>query len=221
MTHPTRTLPPRAAAGARGWTDERIEKLKVLAAQGLSMSQIAKQLGGGLSRNAVTGKLHRLGLNGLSQASTPGSRKPKVAAPKAERPIRSEAQERADGLRAPPVKRATKGGKVSFNFRDAGSAPRPTTNADGEPIQAGEPWVPLSRYDRAFQPLAGTEPRPFFERQVGQCRWPIDGADGEFLACCASSGVKNYCETHHALGHTASVRKPSGEDLIRAFRRVA
>ncbi|WP_064737295.1 GcrA family cell cycle regulator [Bradyrhizobium sp. Ai1a-2] len=47
------------------WTDERVEQLKNLFAAGLSSSQIAAELGGGISRNAVIGKVHRLGLNGL------------------------------------------------------------------------------------------------------------------------------------------------------------
>ena len=44
-----------------GWTDERVELLKRLWLDGLSASQIAKQLGG-VTRNAVIGKVHRLGL---------------------------------------------------------------------------------------------------------------------------------------------------------------
>ncbi|RMF73585.1 MAG: global cell cycle regulator GcrA-like protein [Alphaproteobacteria bacterium] len=44
------------------WTDEKIELLKKLWAKGLSASQIAKELGDGISRNAVIGKVHRLGL---------------------------------------------------------------------------------------------------------------------------------------------------------------
>lgn len=44
-----------------GWTDERVELLKELWGKGLSASQIAVQLGG-VSRNAVIGKAHRLGL---------------------------------------------------------------------------------------------------------------------------------------------------------------
>jgi GcrA cell cycle regulator len=43
------------------WTDERIEKLKNLWSEGLSASQIAGRLGG-VTRNAVIGKVHRLGL---------------------------------------------------------------------------------------------------------------------------------------------------------------
>jgi GcrA cell cycle regulator len=46
-----------------GWTDERVEQLKSLWADGLSASQIARALGG-VTRNAVIGKVHRLGLAG-------------------------------------------------------------------------------------------------------------------------------------------------------------
>lgn len=46
-----------------GWTDERVEQLKGLWNEGLSASQIARALGG-VSRNAVIGKVHRLGLAG-------------------------------------------------------------------------------------------------------------------------------------------------------------
>ncbi len=49
------------------WTDERVEKLKKLWADGLSASQIAAQLGG-VSRNAVIGKVHRLNLPGRAKS---------------------------------------------------------------------------------------------------------------------------------------------------------
>ena len=45
------------------WTDERVELLKKLWSDGLSASQIATELGG-ITRNAVIGKVHRLGLSG-------------------------------------------------------------------------------------------------------------------------------------------------------------
>ena len=44
------------------WTDERVETLKRMWAEGQSASQIAKELGG-VTRNAVIGKVHRLGLS--------------------------------------------------------------------------------------------------------------------------------------------------------------
>jgi GcrA cell cycle regulator len=44
------------------WTDERIEQLKQMWDKGMSASQIAEALAGGITRNAVIGKAHRLGL---------------------------------------------------------------------------------------------------------------------------------------------------------------
>lgn len=49
------------------WTSERIEELRRLWADGMSASQIATSLGG-VSRNAVIGKVHRLGLSGRVKA---------------------------------------------------------------------------------------------------------------------------------------------------------
>lgn len=45
------------------WTEERVDQLKKLWAEGLSASQIARTMGG-VTRNAVIGKVHRLGLSG-------------------------------------------------------------------------------------------------------------------------------------------------------------
>jgi len=62
------------------WTDERVETLKKLWAEGLSASQIAAALGG-VTRNAVIGKVHRLGLSGRAKApssAAPRPRKPRV-----------------------------------------------------------------------------------------------------------------------------------------------
>lgn len=46
------------------WTDERVELLRKLWGEGLSASQCARHIGGGFSRNAVIGKVTRLGLPG-------------------------------------------------------------------------------------------------------------------------------------------------------------
>src|ERR1700683_4208969 len=58
-----------------GWSDERVELWKKLWLDGLSASQIAKQLGG-VTRNAVIGKVHRLGLAG--RASPSRSERPRL-----------------------------------------------------------------------------------------------------------------------------------------------
>lgn len=62
------------------WTDERVELLTKLWAEGLSASQIAAQLGG-VSRNAVIGKVHRLKLSGRGKTTKAQPRAPKTATP--------------------------------------------------------------------------------------------------------------------------------------------
>jgi len=79
------------------WTEDRVEVLTKLWAEGLSASQIAKQLGG-VTRNAVIGKVHRLGLSGRAKPSNPAKKKarktvqrtrqPRVpSAPRTPRPV--------------------------------------------------------------------------------------------------------------------------------------
>jgi len=61
------------------WTDERIERLKKMWHDGATASQIADELGG-VSRNAVIGKAHRLGLEQRPSPVKPGEEKEKKAA---------------------------------------------------------------------------------------------------------------------------------------------
>jgi len=81
------------------WTDERVETLKRMWAEGQSASQIAKELGG-VTRNAVIGKVHRLGLSnrngGPAPAAAPAA---KAEAPK---PASETAQAAPEPVPAPP-----------------------------------------------------------------------------------------------------------------------
>jgi GcrA cell cycle regulator len=66
---------------AMDWTEDRIELLKKLWAEGLSCSQIAAELRG-VSRNSIIGKVHRLGLSGRAKTgSIPRQRKPRSTGP--------------------------------------------------------------------------------------------------------------------------------------------
>jgi GcrA cell cycle regulator len=60
------------------WTDERVELLKKLWSDGLSASQIAAELGG-ITRNAVIGKVHRLGLSGRAKSASSAAPRPRKA----------------------------------------------------------------------------------------------------------------------------------------------
>ena len=60
------------------WTDERVELLKKLWADGQSASEIAGELGG-ITRNAVIGKVHRLGLSGRAKSPSSAAPRPRKA----------------------------------------------------------------------------------------------------------------------------------------------
>jgi len=62
--------------GFMSWTDERVELLKKLWADGLSASQIASELGS-VTRNAVIGKVHRLGLSGRAKNPSSAASRPR------------------------------------------------------------------------------------------------------------------------------------------------
>jgi GcrA cell cycle regulator len=82
------TIPSAGRGGARAeiarlgldlggafWTDDRAQALRIYWREGLSATQIAKELGG-VSRNAVIGKVHRLGLAGRARPSRPYTPRP-------------------------------------------------------------------------------------------------------------------------------------------------
>jgi len=71
------------------WTDERIDLLQKLWLQGMSASRIAAELANGLTRNAVIGKVYRLGLSGRTKvggATSPSPRPQQKAASRAPNP---------------------------------------------------------------------------------------------------------------------------------------
>jgi GcrA cell cycle regulator len=62
------------------WNDERVEQLKKMWLEGMSASQIAGELANGITRNAVIGKVHRLGLSGRVKAPTQAQPRPRPQA---------------------------------------------------------------------------------------------------------------------------------------------
>ena len=90
------------------WNDERVELLSKLWLEGRSASQIAAELGLGVTRNAVIGKVHRLGLSGRAKvpahAAAPRVRpKQKPNEERAPVPVAAEPKGPADdGVPVPP-----------------------------------------------------------------------------------------------------------------------
>jgi len=82
------------------WTDERVELLKKLWSDGLSASQIATELGN-VTRNAVIGKVHRLGLSGRAKDKAAAAQRPRKAARSPSAPVAIPPQNRTNVIMAP------------------------------------------------------------------------------------------------------------------------
>lgn len=72
--------------GATTWTDEQVDRLTTRWRDGASCTQIAAELGGGLTRNAIIGKLHRLGITDADRPR-PVARPRRPRAPRVQRAI--------------------------------------------------------------------------------------------------------------------------------------
>ena len=164
---------------AGAWTEERVELLKKLWSDGLSASQIAAELGS-VTRNAVIGKVHRLGLSGRAKnpaaASTPRTATPRKA------PTRSPSH---------PMN-GNQGGMT----RGANAlAPQYTAEAEAEaehkPAPSEDVVVPFS------------ERVTIMELREFMCRWPMgDPTTPEFRFCGGRSQTgMPYCSYHARIAY--------------------
>lgn len=168
------------------WTDERVDLLKKLWGEGQSASQIAKELGG-VTRNAVIGKVHRLGLSNRAGAS------PAKAADK--KPAKAKADEPAKAA-APPTPKP----------EPVTAAPKPSLPARKQIIPAGQPLPPQpSANEISPEALASVREVEKKAKRINlmelterTCKWPIgDPATEEFWFCGLSvQSGKPYCEAH-------------------------
>lgn len=197
------------------WTDERVDTLKRLWTEGLSASQIAKQLGG-VSRNAVIGKVHRLGLEGrAARAAKAGSTADNTAGSAAVDPV-------AVGAAVDAAVEAPAGGDPGAVAATAEAADNVTPIRQGEhgdePVSEAEPEAAPGdgettlRADNDAGPAADHDPESDIVVPVPRklklvqltertCKWPIgDPMHDDFHFCGheAEEG-RPYCEYHSGL----------------------
>jgi GcrA cell cycle regulator len=172
------------------WTEDRVELLKKLWNDGLSASQIAGELGG-VTRNAVIGKVHRLGLSGRAKSpSTSGAaaRTRKPAAPRA-----------PGGFNSAPVVRG-----------NTALAPQQRSQPEARPEPRAELLDP-----NVVVPFS--ERVTIMELKENMCRWPMgDPTQAEFRFCGlkTNSGVP-YCAYHCRIAY-----QPAGERRREQERRA-
>lgn len=179
------------------WTDERVETLKRMWAEGQSASQIAKELGG-VTRNAVIGKVHRLG---LSNRVAGGREDEEEAAPAAPAAAKPEAK-------PDPAPRAEPAARVVPERPVPAAAP---SNVTALPVRkpivpAGQPLPPQPSANEispeALASVREVEKRArkltLMELTERTCKWPIgDPATDDFWFCgLPSLPGKPYCEAH-------------------------
>ncbi|MGO4913898.1 GcrA family cell cycle regulator [Pseudogemmobacter sp. W21_MBD1_M6] len=174
------------------WTDERVETLKKMWGEGQSASQIAKELGG-VTRNAVIGKVHRLGLS--NRAGTPPAKADAKPAPKVE--AKPKAEPKTEAPKAEPRVEA----------KPAPERPEPAPMpARKLIIPAGQPLPPQPSANE-ISPEALASVREIEKKSAKislmelterTCKWPIgDPATDDFWFCgLASQPGKPYCEAH-------------------------
>ena len=173
------------------WTDERVETLKKMWGEGQSASQIAKELGG-VTRNAVIGKVHRLGLSNRAGGTPAGSAKPGAAA----KPAAKDKAAAKDKPSAPDNTAAA-----------PAAAPAPVTSlARKAIIPAGQPLPPQpSANEISPEALASVREVEKKAKKISlmelterTCKWPIgDPATDDFWFCGLSAQAgKPYCEAH-------------------------
>lgn len=175
-------LPKRKVSGA--WSDAENATIREKWAIGWSASQIAMVLRG-RSRNAVIGRLHRLGLNDGSRAK-PGPKKTYRTRIKAPSVARSHARPPKPG----PQKRPALVMGRTFVEGPGSDEARELFRRDG-----------LTTLERVITGAGVESPnaRPFIEAKGG-CKWPL-GEQGEVRLCCNPISRGAYCAGHAAVAY--------------------
>ncbi|RKQ71849.1 Global cell cycle regulator GcrA [Litorimonas taeanensis] len=160
------------------WTEDRVEKLTKLWAEGLSASQIAKELGE-VTRNAVIGKVHRLGLSGRAKPSRPKQK----AAPKTATATTAAPAPKARTPRAPSAPRTPQ------QIVAAAAVPAPPP-LEAKPMSNGEFATIMTITDH-------------------MCKWPIgDPTSSEFRFCGRKTDPDEpYCVAHSRVAYQPSRRR--------------
>jgi GcrA cell cycle regulator len=198
------------------WTEERIERLKKMWHDGATASQIADELGG-VSRNAVIGKAHRLGLEQRPSPVKPGEekevRKPAPAAPAAAAPAPKPAKAEAPRAGAPapaatvtpaaPNAQAPHRPEIQYRSIGPGGFVRQGPGDQQAPI----PPAPPRRLVPAKPSPEVADKTSLLELNDRICKWPI-GHPGEpdfhFCGEPANPGFP-YCVAHCGVAYQAQL----------------
>ena len=216
---------------SEGWNDARVEIAKAMWEVGKSASEIAAAVGHGLTRNAVIGKMHRIGQ--LRGPSVPNGARPRLvpakpifiggAPPRFKRiqtaipaiVAAAEPPSPPPATVAPPkVDPAPLAISAAHGKRVAPGAIHPRNivgKAEGRKFDPGLPVLAASEATDLAPSEFACEPVTFAEMEPHHCRWPLgDPRSEDFRYCGARKSFRGpYCENHEK--RAASVYQPSSK----------
>lgn len=195
---------------SKGWDNATIKKLKALTGKGLSTAEIGKRLG--ISKNAVVGKLNRMGWN--AKAVTPTAPEKKAASTKKTTTTKAPANTKKTTTKksastakaataaprsnaAPKAKKDTtvkaSAKKTTAKTTKKETTPKATSSAAATPTDKKSLNKNLAMHQRIIQhslEMANLKPN--------QCRWPIGDPDSENFHFCGETVFvgKPYCYEH-------------------------
>lgn len=177
------------------WTDERVEMLKKLWAEGLSASQIAAKLGG-VSRNAVIGKVHRLKLSGRAKST-------KSSAPRVRRTPNSSGSPRTTSSSASSGSGSSSGSSVGSYNMPQRTPPSVTHSVGATALKQDQEIVAYKAPHRDADDVVAPMPLKLKLVDINEntCKWPFgDPLQGEFYFCGHGNEESSpYCKYHSKL----------------------
>lgn len=203
------------------WTDERVELLKKLWLDGLSASQIAAELSNGITRNAVIGKVHRLGLSGRAKAPAPAAARPRAKAPvrPSGGPVRAGSATSSSASTPRPAMGSGVGSMSSGS--SAGGMVRGNVALAMAPQEEAAPVIQKAAEDVVI-PMS--ERVTIMELRESMCRWPLgDPTTAEFRFCGAKSNVGEgpYCTYHARIAYQPAQDRRRASDAARRLQKLA
>jgi GcrA cell cycle regulator len=174
------------------WNDERVESLSKLWLEGRSASQIAAELGLGITRNAVIGKVHRLGLAGRTKpaAAVQSRGKPKLVT----RPVTDERS------------------RPDLPYQAVVTPLKIPVKPYLTPVQQATDDVVIPFSERVT----------IMDLRESSCRWPMgDPTSAEFRFCGVRTGMAGgpYCTAHARMAFQPAPDRR--RERVERYARIA
>lgn len=183
---------------SKGWDNLMLKKLKALTGKGLSTSEIGKRLG--MSKNAIVGKLNRLGWNAKAGGATTEAKPKEIK--KTSVATRETVKKTTTAKKTPvakvvtPKKTAAKKAQVKKETPKKATVKPVAKKEDTKKTEkktAAANAKTLAMHQRIVQhalEMANLKPN--------QCRWPIGDPDSEHFHFCGETVFvgKPYCYEH-------------------------